>query len=408
MVDFSTYQPPGVYVEETLSSVINLVGVRPGVLAIVGPSRGYRLGEETVTLAEEDGVGIAVELAEEGIDSDNIVVTHGGVTLTPNEHYTISQTGSGANAVTTITGLFYGLDDSLGQIPDNAFEDGEEYVVSVSYRYTDEDYYEPQRFTDFDEVQDQYGPALNIENGTVNSPLSFAARFAFQNGASQIVLVSTDDSLGVPVDPNNLEGAYAKLQGDGFRDVSLIVPLLVDIESPSSAIQDLASHVASAATQGLFRVGVVGVETSVDDSPTTLASAAASSRVMLAWPNRVNYFHGYNNQTIEIGGYYLAAAYAGRLISLQSQVPLTRKRIYGFSGFPSAVNQTMSKSNKDNWSSHGVAVTEIDRQGQMVVRHGVTTSTLNIHEREVSLVRSRDTLINLLQETVDGSGLIGS
>src|SRR5690606_23748847 len=107
----------------------------------------------------------------------------------------------------------------------------------------------------------------------------------------------------------------------------------------------------------------------VTDDPTVLAAAALSSRVMVAWPNKLHYFDGYNNQTVEIGGHYLAAAYAGRMISLQPQVPLTRKRIFGFSGIPNSVLQTMSRSNKDAWSSGGVAVTEINRAGQMVVRH---------------------------------------
>src|SRR5690606_23725599 len=77
-------------------------------------------------------------------------------------------------------------------------------------------------------------------------------------------------------------------------------------------------------------------------------------------------------------------------------------------GFPVSVSQTMTLTNKNIWSAGGVSVFEINRQGQLVARHGVTTDPTNIHTREISLGRTRDRPITLMQETVEGAGLIGS
>src|SRR5690606_27020197 len=100
MVDFSQYQPPGVYIEEELSSSVNVVGARPAIAAIVGPARGHRLFTETVSLQE----GGSAPLTQTGVDTNSIVVTDsGGNTYEVGVHYTVSVDGEG---VTSIEGIF--------------------------------------------------------------------------------------------------------------------------------------------------------------------------------------------------------------------------------------------------------------------------------------------------------------
>lgn len=411
MPDFNIYQPPGVFVEESLNPIINAIGLRPGVMALVGPSRGYRLGTETVTFDEEPDSETLAELSVFGIDEDTIEVRAlDGTLFVLDTHYEITAEVADTTAV-QINRIDYEPEESGA--PEDQIAEGE--TVIVSYQYTDDEYAEAQRFDDFDDVQDFFGPAFDAENGTILSPLSFAARFAFANGAREIVCVSSGAHVvGGAVEPSALESAYGKIAT--IQDVSIVVPLPVNVLATLSdpanlgvIIEDLETHCENASSDGYFRMGLVGAETTVTESPTALAAVVNSRRVVLAWPNRLQYFNGFTNQTIEIGGYYLASAYAGRLISIQSQVPLTRKRVYGFSGIPSEVLSAMTRSTKDAWSSGGVAVTEPNRQGQLIVRHGVTTATSGgIQTREISLVRARDTLVGLLQETVDGSGLVGS
>jgi hypothetical protein len=84
--------------------------------------------------------------------------------------------------------------------------------------------------------------------------------------------------------------------------------------------------------------------------------------------------------------------------------------VRGFAGIPATLLQTMTVALKNTWSKAGVAVTEANRQGNLVVRHGVTTAGAGAVEsdRELSLVRAKDALVDLVSRTSDGSGLIGT
>lgn len=388
MVDFTTYQPPGVYVEEDENAFVNIVGVQPTVVALVGPALGYLTNTESIVgLPESPGVPLSLE----GIDTNTIVVTAlDGTVYVLTDDYTVDET-NGVVSISRVDG---------GSI-------GESDTIRVSYRYTPDGYHDPQRFSDFDEVQAQYGVPLDSD-GNIISPLSFAAKFAFQNGARTLVLVAT----GVP-SPEEFDAAYAKLTG--ITDVDIVVPLPVGITGDDGSPGDtgdigtgLATAMGASSDAGIFRVGILGHDLGVTRNPNAVASEIESSRVMLVYPNRLRYFHGPANMTLDISGYYLAAAAAGRLAGMTAQTPLTKKQIFGFVGFPVSITQTMTKANKDLWSSGGVSVFEMNRQNQMVNRHGVTTDPSNIHTRELSLVRAKDRLITLMQETVEGAGLIGS
>lgn len=406
MPDFTTYQPPGVYIEEDLSSLVNVIGVRPTVVALVGPSVGYRRNTEAVILSGED----PVQLARLGINPASVEVrAPDGTVYTLNTDYTVT-TAAGADGDIATTADNTTSVARVGGLTPGAIEDGA--LVYVSYRYTNADYYAPLRVRDFDDVQDAFGPPIDIESGSIVSPLSFAAKVAFENGANQVVLVSTTGSA-TETTRTELNAAYNKLAA--LYDVNVVVPLPVGITGNEAAPgdtynvgTDLKGHLDSMALNGLFRVGILGYERTVTIDPLTAVSNFRSSRMVLSWPNRLHYFHGYTNQTIEVGGHYLAAAYAGRLASLPVQMPLTKKQISGFSGFPSSVTQTLTPTQKNTWGDAGIAVTELTRDGRLVVRHGTTTNRTNIQTRELSLVRAKDALVNLLQETVDSSELVGT
>jgi hypothetical protein len=139
-----------------------------------------------------------------------------------------------------------------------------------------------------------------------------------------------------------------------------------------------------------------------------VAETIASSRVLLAYPNRLSYYNSAANRPIEIDGYYLAAAYAGILTSNPVNQSLTREVVAGFSGLPASITQINTKAFKDNLSASGVAVAEVDRQNRLIVRHGLATDVTSVLTREVSITRARDVLFESLQIGLDNSGLIGS
>lgn len=393
MPDFTTYQAPGVFVEEDLTALVNVIGIEPAVVAIVGPGRGFQLATETVSFAD----GNDVDLLQTLVDESTVVVTAAdGTVYDITDDYTLA-TASGVTTITWVSG---------GDIPAGG-------TVFVAYQYTPPDYYSPLRVRDFDDATAAFGPPIDLTTGEIFSPLTFAARVAFQHGARELVLVATPGDLATPVTLQELEDAYGLLLS--VFDVDLIVPLPVGITGTEAAPgdtqtvgTDLRQHLLEAADDGLFRMGILGYESTVTISPTTTASAISSSRVVLAWPSILRYYHGFTNTTIDVSGYYLAAAYAGRLASLPVQTPLTHKRVDGFAGFTAATLQEMTNATKNAWSSGGVAVTERTRDNIMRVRHGVTTDRTNINTREISLVRAKDALIDLVKGTVDAAELVGS
>lgn len=403
MVDFSTYQPPGVYVEESSPALVSVGGIAPSVVALVGPSVGYRTTTETVTLVDND----AVTLSQQGINTTEgfTVAGLGGVVYEATDVTLTVTAGEGGDINDTTDNVTTIARSSESEIPSGT-------TVYVTYRYTDATYHQPLRVSDLDEAIAAYGPALDLTTSEIISPLTLAAKFAFDNGAQTLVLVATANE-GEAVSLMDLSAGYDML--NAIPDANIIVPLPVGIagteQSPGDAPEigaGLMSFIDAQFLVGTLRVGIVGTETTVTVDPASLVDAYRSRRIMHAYPNRVLYYNGSANTTIEIGGYYLAAAYAGRIASQSVSIPLTKKRVRGLAGIPFSLLSQMTISKKNTWSNQGVAVTEINQQGVMVVRHGTSTDRTSTVTREFSLVRARDALINLIQQTLDNSGLIGS
>ena len=391
------YTPPGIYVDENASPVPNIgqiVALPPSRVALVGPSLGYQQRTETIV-----AVAGAVTLAETGIDTDSIVVRSlDGVVYTLTTDYTIDQAGSvPEEATTTFT-------RASGSIPLSS-------VVYVFYQYTNSAYYEPYYTTDWDEIQSRYGAAVDSA-GAITSPLSLAAKIVMENGARELVLVPTKGSTPTVVSAAQLATALAKL--NSRSDVGLVVSLPVGITgtdgSPGDTLTvctDLRLHVRNAAAEGKRRIGIIGLEKTADRSHAVVSAAIAEKRILLAFPNAMNWYNGYTNLVIEIGGYYLAAAYAGRLASQAAQVPLTKKSIGSFGSIPARIFGAMTNAFKNNLSSNGVAVTEQGADGRLSVRHGLATDVTSVLTREVSITRAKDTLLNLIERGLDASGIIG-
>lgn len=403
MPDFSSYLPPGVYIEEEASSAVNAVGVTPTVVALVGPSVGYRESTETVVLTGTE----ATLLSQLGINDATVVVRAAdGTAYDASDFELVADGGEDENLATTTdnTLTLARTDDST--IPDDGSP------VYVSYQYTDATYYEPLRVRDFDEVIDAFGPPIDATTGAITSPLSFAAKLALDNQAAEVVLVTTSGSA-TSTSRAQLQAGLAKLET--MFDVNIVVPLPVGITGSvgtpgdtTNIPNDLKTHCDAMSADGLYRLGVVGFGAGVTRPPDAIAEDIASKRVSLVWPNRVLWYNGFANTSVEVPGVYLAAAVAGRLASLPVQMPLTKKPVRGFSSFPSSVLSTMTKAAMNSWSDAGVLVVEQDRGGRLQVRHGTTTDRSSVDTREISLVRAKDALVRLLQETTESSGIIGT
>lgn len=400
MVDFSTYQPPGVYVEEEVAPTVTVVGVTPSVVALVGPSIGYREFTEAVTLV---GTGPQT-LTQKGINVSSLAVVGENGTVYPSSAYSTTVSAGADGNIAVPTDNTTTIARNGAGIPDGAF-------VYVTYRYTDATYTEPTRLTDFDDIVDAYGSPLDLASNAILSPLSFAAKVARENGSRDLVLVSTPNAVVTRAD---LTAAYAKLES--IYDVDIVVPLSVGVtgtpgEPGDTALigQDLKAYVESSSNvNGLLKTGFYGLEATATVDPLTTVASFRSKRVVFAGaPRKLSYFNGQTNSTMDVAPYYLAAALAGLAAGQGSQVPLTKKVIRGFSGVPASVLSAMTVTSKNSLSAGGVLVTEVTRSGSLTVRHGTTTDRTNTQTRELSLVRSKDDLINLIQDTFEQSSLIG-
>lgn len=398
MVDFSQYQTPGVYVSEQTTPLVSNVGVDPTLVTLVGPARGFNTQTDRIVLTGT----AAVRLFRLGVIPSSVVVTRGDNTV--------------AAVGTATTGDYFltvgaGADGIIGNTHDNTTDIARSSAstitsastVFVTYNYVEADYSSPKRYADFDSIKAAYGEPLDLDTGAVLSPISLAAQIAFANGANEIVGLPTEGTLTAA----KLAAAYTKLTAR--FDTNVIVPLTNGLADADVATvgSDLRNHLVTTSAGGGFRVGILGFDQNVTQAPDITAAAVASSRVVLAYPNRLNFYIGPSAKTITLGGQYLAAGMAGRLSSQPVQTGLTRKVIRGLAGINEALSSTLTKTLKDTYSNAGVAVVESDRAGRLVIRHGTTTDRSNVNTRELSVVRAKDALVDLVQTGMDDADMVG-
>lgn len=409
MVDFTSYVKPGVYVDAGATPTIATVGVAPTVVCLIGNGIGYHTNTETGSFASS----ASVVLNQKGIDPSSIVVK--GFVTDPNvagqsipytfaltSDYTVATDTSGGadNSVTTITKAASGSKIEAGYPQ-----------VTVSYRYTDGDYHSLHLFTDFTSFTDTYGPALDPTTGAIASPLTLAAEVAIQNGVNQLYAIALNPASGTAA--QQFAAAYALLSAQN-ASANVIVPLwdgVTDGAQIAGMLATLNAALQADANRGTLRIACVGLDQGYTGTPTNagaLASGISSNRIVMAYPDAMNYFNGVTNSTVVVDGIYLAAAYAGILAAQGPEMPLTAKVVQGFSGIPTATATTLTETNKDILAVSGVSVIEPDRSSRLRVRHGLTTNfDGGVLTREISLVRAQDALYNLLQTGMENSGLIG-
>jgi hypothetical protein len=421
-VDFTGYTPPGVYVEDESSPIVTSAGSPSGLVCIVGPACGYQTDIETLPFTLGTDV---FTLRQRGIITSEVtgppaitapVVTKAGRELpfVEGDDYILdilnTESGGPSNNFVTITRV------NEGQI---AFND----EVVISYNYADLSYYSPQIFQDYDTLTSVYGNPFDLSATTpaINSHVSVAARVAFSNGATQIMVVPADPS--VRTYQEQLVDAYNKIESD-YR-VSVLVPLLIDgyttdngddggpftsdTKNLSAFINDIKSHLTSTEANGYGRIAIIGGPTNLTQEyvgDNSIALDSSSKRIVAAYPNRLNLSVD-SGKTLEVGGYYLAVAYGALLVSGKVNRGLTKRQISGFYSFPQSIIQEMTTAFKDSLSKNGVSVTELDRLSRKTVRHGVTTDMSALNYREISLVRTADTLYQMLYTGIEAADLIG-
>jgi hypothetical protein len=261
-------------------------------------------------------------------------------------------------------------------------------TVLVSYKFTDNFYYEPTLFSSFDDISDQYGAPF-ASDGSISSTLTFAARIAMSNGADEIIIAAATANNATA-----FSTALDKLRNDDT--IAFVVPI-----SGDTAVHTLvAAHIALMNTQGFYRQGIIGQDGSASSIlATTLRSAAAgynAEYMNLMSPASFGYINGVSGQEMAIGGQYMAAAYAGMAAARDAQIPLTRKPVGGFS----SVRDKRTESEKQQDSSSGLAVIE-SKGGVIRVRHSVSTAPGSPNTGEFSVVRAKYEMARRIYDSLD-------
>lgn len=416
---FSTYQPPGVYVQDVSTPVVVSSGVPQQLLTLVGPALGYRnatesfqISHSTAWLLAFTGVYTTAVSGPPAIAAP-VVTNAAGTVLTAGVDYTLTVTadpsGNAGLAVTAVTRV-----SSSSQIADGA-------QVFITYNYADAGYFQPQTFTDYASVINAYGqPFLSTVPTTPNAsqvanPLALAALMAMQNGANTVLCVALDPSDGTL--EQQLVAAYAKLANN--YSANIIVPVFTDDLTPSSGTvaalasslaTDLKTSCTSSTAAGYPQIGIFGLPRNYLESSepiTTLAASMNSSRLVLVYPEIVYLYNSVTGQTFQASGCYLAVALGAILSSLPVDTGLTMQQLSGFSGFPQTELTAMTPSFMNTLAAAGTCVVFRNYQGVLVCRQGITTDITGINDSEISMVRQTDALGLLVQLGMQNQGLIG-
>jgi hypothetical protein len=398
--DFSRYQPPGVYTEAVPGPQLSVQSQTPTSVGLFGMTIGYRKDTESLVIdpdLDETTPATNRTLRQAGIRTDTVQVRNpnSGELYNVGTDYTVETVTVGGDALpNTRDDLF-----TINRVVDGGHIDPGD-TVEVAYNYVDDNYFDAYSFYDYDDVRDAYGDPFD-DAGNIQSELSLAAKFAFQNGAQRIICAAVDPSSPDAPTLADYEDALDRLKDES--DISVIVPA-TGMQTIQTIVQ---AHVNLQSKNRYERRAIIGR----DGSGTAVSSAQritdaqgmANSRIAMVSPATMKYFAPELNREIIVGSQFLAAAAAGIAVSQNPAQPLTRRQIVGFAD----VAEKVPESQKNLESQNGLMVIEKTRRNSIRVRHGVTTNPQDTLTREWSVVGQEDAMVYRLREYLDNDRLIG-
>jgi len=403
MVDFSKYQPPGLYTEAVPGPQLSVQSATPTAVGIFGITVGFRQQVESLVVDPDTqnpdttfSPAINRSLRQAGIRTDTIAVRNpnSGVAYVLNTDYTVFLVSGGQSSISTRDNLY----TIQRVISGGHILQGD--TIEVSYNFTDDNYFTAQTFYDYDDVRDAYGTPFDA-SGNIQSELSLAVNIAFTNGAQRVVCAAVD-----PVDKDNPTLSDYQAALDTLKDVddvSVVVPA-TGIQAIQSAVQ---AHVLQQSLNRYERRAILGRDgagAAVSSAQLISdANALTDSRIALVSPATMKYFAPELNKEIVIGGQFLAAAAAGISVAQLPSIPLTRKQVRGFTAV--GVKEQQGQLNLE--SQNGLMVTELTRQGALRIRHGVTTNAGDTLVREWNVIGQQDAMVYRLRAYLDNDQLIG-
>jgi hypothetical protein len=412
------YRPPGVNVNEIVTTTISPILSSPGTPCLVGRATGVQTRTDQflltgTTLTPLPGLSVGSSLSsilsvKDALDPSKGASDGSGYLVTTD--YTVT------------TGLSGGITRvGAGGIATNT-------LVNVTYTYVASDYFLPTLMTNMGSVESKYGPALNNAGTAINSALSYAASCAFENGASSVVCQAlfVRQTPGNPAtdaqQPTDTSAATLSTWQDtlynlrDIEDINILVPIIgqsmpnVGDSVQVSIFQAVEDHLAymNVSQQYIFAIfgednsasSTVATQTIIQSHATTLRGRhGGATAEQIAIINTASFQRPSTQmgQYISVGGQYLAAAVAGMLSSFPVSVALTRKAISGF------VKVLDTRDGQQKNADAGAGLMVIEQKGSnTIIRHGITiNNTGGAAKAEVSVVRAKHRMIESVRDTID-------
>lgn len=374
----------------------------PYVVTFTGANSGIAQPLLVATPASSISPSNTQTLAQQGINVGSVVVTNpnSGVAYRLNSDYVVVNVG-GTNG--TSNALY-----AIQRVTNGSLSPGD--YIQVSYNYTNPAYYSPYLFYSYRDVVQAYGQPFDLTTGAIQSGLSLAAKFAFLNGASQVVCAAVQPT--VPVTGSNGTTTLTADAGDYETALGMLADqAVVAVVCADTGLQEvqvlLQAHVDQQSNSRFERRGIVGPDGTVAAVPASQriidAKEMDDSRIMYVSPSTFNYFSTELNQQIVLGGQYMAAALAGLTCAQSFAMPLTRKTVAGFSG----VNELEQTGQMDLEASNGICVVWKNRNNIIQVRHGLSTKPDSLITREWNIIGQQDAMIYTLRAYLESDNLIG-
>lgn len=415
------YQPPGVSVSETVTPQISPILAANALVCLVGLSQGFQTRTDQFKLTGTGPIALpglpagatvsSIVFVKDAInpaiptDSGYVVTTDYTVSL-PNG--TISRVGAGA-------------------IPDGG-------LINVTYTYVPADYFSPTRLYDLGAVETRYGTGLNAAGNAINSPVSYAASIAFENGADSVVIqplfkrATPGNPTTAAQQPTSVEAAATSTWSDTLQplrdieDINVIVPIAGQSQANVTdavmlnIFQAVQDHMSFMAAQQQYNVAIFGEDSSASITSATQATiqghaatlrsryggTLAEALVLINTAKFMRALPGFGVAPLAVGGQFMAAALAGMLASRPVSSSLTRKVVSGF--VATGDSRDLQQKNAD--ADAGLLVIE-QKGNNLLIRHAITLDPGGSSRKELSVVRAKHRMIESVRDTLDRR-IIGS
>lgn len=175
-------------------------------------------------------------------------------------------------------------------------------------------------------------------------------------------------------------------QGDGFGGETYD-EYVVDSVISNQQLRLLAGPAAAINVARKFSVHRSYTKTEEATAYGAKAGVFASRRIYYVWPDLIE-----DSAGTQIDGFYLCAAIAGLISGVVPQQGLTNVELTGF-GSVTRTTAYFSQAQLDTMAEAGVWIVAQDAQtGLIYTRHELSTSTVDVNERELMVVKNVDSI----------------